>query len=119
MTRSIRTGRHAKGMLRPHMWVTGPDPDLHKMYIPYLRAKAQANFRDEGWDMTFEDWADIWHGIWDQRGRQVDCLCITRIDESEAWSPKNCEIIERREQLIRRGLAQRGKKYRPRKPKND
>ena len=95
----VRRGR-PKGP-RPELWVTGPDELKHSMYHPWQMAKAQAKFRDEGWDLDFEDYYEIWKDIWDQRGRGSDDLCMTRIDSSGPWSKANTEIVVRIEHLRR------------------
>jgi hypothetical protein len=67
------------------------------MYIPWLKARAQANFRNEEWLLTFEDWFALWDGIWHQRGRDSDDLCLARMDMSGPWSVANVEIMTIRE----------------------
>lgn len=92
-----------KGVERPHMWAVGPDPEKHKLYTPWMRAKAQANFREEGWTMTFDEFYEMWHPYWDQRGRQADDLCMSRLDWNQPWSKDNTYIITRQEHLINQG----------------
>jgi len=99
-----KTGLAAKGVLRPHVWIVGPDEYKHSMYMPWQKAKAQANFRGEGWELEFEDFFNIWNGYWDQRGRASEDLCLTRIDPELAWSWANCELIVRAEHLRRQNL---------------
>jgi len=82
---------------RPHTWLTGPDEYKHNMYVPWMKMKAQANFRGEEWDLDFEDYYNAWHGKWDQRGRSSEQLCMTRKAYDEAWSKDNIEIITRKE----------------------
>lgn len=103
--------------LRPHVWVTGPDPFKHDMYHPWQLAKAQANFREEGWTITFDEYYNIWKDYWHQRGRKGDDYCLTRITASLPWTLSNVEIITRREFLQRQGLIRKGATYKKRKPK--
>ena len=93
---------HGKGRngLRPHVWLIGPDHEKHKLYLPWLRAKAQANFRGEDWDLTFEQFFKIWDGSWEKRGRKNDSLCMTRIDMEGAWTKKNVHLVTRYEHLL-------------------
>lgn len=86
---------------RPLTWVTGPDPLRHKMYIAYGRAKCQAVWRGEGWDLTFEEYEALWQGRWHLRGRTRDTLCLARVDYDLPWSITNCDIITRREHNVR------------------
>lgn len=91
-------GRHG---LRPQVWITGPDKELHDKYHPWQVAKAQANFRDEAWELSFDDYCSLWEGHWDNRGRTPDNVCMTRKDPDGAWDFNNCEIITRKEHFLR------------------
>lgn len=95
----------------PHRWVSGPDPLRHEQYICWLRAKAQANFRKEGWTMTFEEFEAMWNqdASWHQRGRAADDLMMTRRDHGLPWSNDNCYIELRRTHLQRMAALQLGK----------
>jgi len=86
---------------RPERWKY-KDPDIRKKYIPFLRAKAQAAFRNEEWTLTFEDWLKFWtESNWALRGKSNVSLCLTRKDYAYGWHIKNVEIAPRIE-LIRR-----------------
>lgn len=80
---------------RPHVWKAGPNPITHQQYECWLKAKAQAQFRGEGWDFPFEDWRKIWAPQWHRRGRESDDLCMTRRDVREPWSAQNAMLITR------------------------
>lgn len=90
----------SQGVERPQTWKV-KDPDLHKMYMPFLKARAQANFRGEDWTLTFEQFADIWGDRWALRGRASTDLAMTRDDLEGAWAENNVIIVTRREQLRR------------------
>lgn len=99
---------HVKGVKKPylagpkpHRWLTGPDPQRHDMYVPYLKSRAQANYRGELWDLTFEQWEAIWAGRFTQRGRSADSLCMIMDDPDRGWCVGNAMIVTRREQLQR------------------
>lgn len=81
--------------LRPGRWATGPDPVKHMMYMPFLRARAQAKFRSETWLLTFDDYFQLWNGKWDRRGHKGDNLCMTRHDIDAAWTVANTFLITR------------------------
>lgn len=102
---------------RPHTWLSGPDELRHSMYVPWLKAKAQANFRKEHWELTFDEWADLWKNDWDNRGRSGDNVCMTRVDPDGAWSKDNTILMSRKEHLILQGERRRGttNDYTPRK----
>ena len=112
-----------KGIPRPHMrgvpkpslrgiyperWISGPDPKIHRMYEPFLKAKSQANYRREGWEMTFDEFAELWADKWELRGRDGPDLCMTRINHEAPWSRSNCEIVTRKVANARCGLRKRG-----------
>ena len=97
-------GKNARGVLRPHQWITGPDPFRHKLYWPFQAHQAQAKFRGDEHLLTFEEFFEIWKDHWHLRGRQADCICLTRIDPRGPWSKENCELVTRQEHLIRQGF---------------
>ena len=82
---------------RPDKWVTGPDPVEHKRYRVFIQQKNQAQWRDEGWEISFEAWKQLWadSGQWENRGRARSCYCMTRLDHRAPWTPDNVEIITR------------------------
>ena len=86
---------------RPQDWMY-PDPFDHERHIPFLRARAQAWFRDEDWELTFEDYCYFWtFEAWSCRGRGSSDLAMIRLDTEREWSVENCRIVTRREQLER------------------
>lgn len=111
---------------RPHTWLSGPDEYRHEMYVPWLKARAQAKFRKEEWELSFEDWFELWKNDWDNRGRSPENVCMTRIDFDKGWTADNVILMSRSEHLklqgeMRRGTTNsytpRGKDKKPRKPK--
>ena len=84
---------HACGP-RPHVWVTGPDPEEHKKYRVFIQQRNQANYRLETWTITFEEWWDIWEksGHWDQRGCKQGQYCMSRIGDQGEYSSTNVFI---------------------------
>jgi hypothetical protein len=82
---------------RPHQWVTGPDPVEHKKYRTWIQQRNQAQWRGEGWTISFEAWKLLWDvsGQWENRGRARDCYCMTRRDHLSPWSIDNVQIITR------------------------
>lgn len=92
-----------KGVTKPNMWKSGPDPLVHRKYQPFLAARAQARFRSEDWTLTWEEWLQLWpHELWDQRGMAADQLVMTRKDHGGAWSFDNVHIVPRAQQLKER-----------------
>lgn len=99
-----------QGVERPECWKY-KDPNIHSRHEPYLRARAQWNYRGEDNDLTFEEWCEFWTDeLWPQRGRGTNELTLTRKDPEKAWTKSNCEIVTRKEQL-RRGALIRKLRY--------
>ena len=95
---AVRPQQHHGGPgPRPFTWRTGPDPVLHSKYVAWSRARAQALFRQEGWNLTFEEFEQIWGDQWHRRGRARDDLCMTRTDPDLAWDTHNVELVTRAE----------------------
>ena len=96
--RAVRPLLHQGGPgPRPLIWLVGPDPVRHAQYVAWGRARAQALYRGEGWDMTFDEFAEIWGTDWPRRGRASQDLCMTRPDLDLPWSVHNAELITRAE----------------------
>jgi len=106
--------KYIKGVERPHTWLVGEDEYKHQMYLPWLKARSQAKFRQEEFTLTFEEYYSLWNGKWEQRGRDTDELCMTRHDWTGAWALDNVYICTRKEHCQRQGLARRGEKRRTR-----
>jgi hypothetical protein len=74
----------------------------HAKHWAFLRQRAQANFRGEGWEFTIEEYFDFWtNDQWLCRGRGQQDLCMVRKDTDKPWSNSNCLIIVRYQQLVR------------------
>ena len=105
---------------RPHVWICGPDEYKHSMYTPWMMARAQANFRNEEWDLSFDEYYEIWKEQWSNRGRKADSVCMTRQDWGGPWSKDNVVIVIRKEHLAAQAEARSGLeiKYKSRKNKS-
>jgi hypothetical protein len=109
MTRGVtNTGRPCRslGKERPHTWII-KDPALHKMYIPFLKAKSQTDYRvregiAEGeWKLSFEEFVAAWGDLWQLRGRASEDFAMTREDFDGDWTADNVVVVTRKEQLER------------------
>ena len=88
---------------RPHTWkIQGQVP--HEQFVAWHKMRAQANFRGEHWDLSFEDFQTLWQGRWDNRGRGSDDYCLAREDPDGGWDMQNTFCIERIEHLRRQRL---------------
>lgn len=84
---------------RPQSWKSGPDPEEHKRYRTFIQQKNQAQWREEPWTVSFDQWKQAWaeSGHWHDRGRQRGHYCMTRRDVREPWTADNLIIITREE----------------------
>lgn len=87
------------GHNHPHMWKSGPDPVDHKLFNACQRARAQAWFRGEDWEITEQEYIDLWRtdDRYLKKGRHNSDLCMTRRDPFGAWTIDNVQIISRLE----------------------
>lgn len=85
---------------RPHTWLI-KDPIRRQQHLSWQRMKAQAIYRKEEWLLSFEEFLNIWEGMWDQRGRAPEQYCLTRDDCDGPWDNKNTILMNRREHLQR------------------
>jgi hypothetical protein len=67
------------------------------MYVAFGYNRVSARLRKEQWDLTWEQYRDLWLPNWDQRGRSAECLCMARRDLEKPWDTSNIELITRRE----------------------
>lgn len=79
----------------PHLWKSGPDPDLHDRYLVWTQHRNQAQWRGELYNLSFDDWLDVWGDLYPLKGRTRDSMCMTRIDASLPWSKSNTQIVSR------------------------
>lgn len=93
----------------PHLWKSGPDPRKHDMYLKWTQQKNQAQFRNEPWQLSFEDYVQMWDSCWEERGRSRDSFCMMRVDLDLPWNTQNTVVVPRRTQLEhqKRTIAQR------------
>lgn len=93
---------------RPDQWKSGPDAETHRSYYAWLQCRNQANYREEGWTLSFDEWQAHWAGMWHRRGRTSQELCITRLDCSRPWADNNVIIITRRQHAQRKAGLKTG-----------
>lgn len=100
------------------------DPILNAIRRAWHRARNQARYRGEDWQLTELEFRELWLPVWQQRGRHSQDLTMSRVSYDQGWVPGNIEIITRREFLTRnqrlngriRGTPEyQPRKYRPRK----
>lgn len=84
-----------------------PDPSDHEKFLVWHKARQQAMYRGEQWQLTPEEFIAVWGQQWQFRGRGRTDLCMTRRDNRYPWNLDNCEIITRLTQFRRVGLQRR------------
>lgn len=87
-----RPGRYVNPEKRKY-----PDPMVREKYYAYLKHRSQAQHRGELYEITEQQWLDLWTDeLFMQRGRTIDSLCLRMIAPSLGWSIGNVEIVSRR-----------------------
>lgn len=86
----------SKGIARPHLWKTGPDPVRHKRYKRYLLAGCQARHFRQGWEITWPQWESLM--LSNPAG---DHLNVCRRDTTQPWKLDNIVLLTRTEMLRR------------------
>lgn len=82
----------------PEVWISGDDPIEHDKYYAYLKHRAQALYRKEQYDLSWEDWRQLWPlDQWLKRGRHKDQLTMYRLDKDQPWHPQNVVICTQQE----------------------
>ena len=89
---------------RGRAWCSGPDPAHHLMYRQFGYHRVSARLRGNAWDLSWQQWRDMWLPHWSERGRAWHNLCMARIDMDGDWEIDNVHLITRREhsKLIRK-----------------
>jgi len=105
LTGRPRPDRQGRGTFpaRPHIWRSGPDEVRHDQYIAWARARSQAMFRGEDFELTYEDYTLIWADQWHNRGRQGYSMVMTRRDLEKGWTLDNTCLMERLQHIRRVG----------------
>jgi hypothetical protein len=80
---------------RPHRWATGPDPELRRKFQVWGQSRNQARWRGEPWELTLDQFIDIWGADWHLRGRCRGSMCMTRRDPALPWRADNTELVTR------------------------
>lgn len=89
----VRTRRRT-----PERWLSGPDLIQHDKYYAWQKHRAQAKFRGEPHDLTWDQWDQLWsRERWLERGRGIEQLCLALLDEELGWTITNVQVMTRRE----------------------
>lgn len=85
------------------------DEGLREQHLAYNRMKAQAKFRREAWELTLEDFFELWREHWEDRGRGMHNAVLARIDTTKPWHKLNAEITPRWQHIDRVAALRRGR----------
>lgn len=81
----------------PSKWKTGPCLLTREKYYAWLKHKSQANYRDEDYSLTWEQWQTLWpNHLWEKRGKTSDSVILGRVDWSQGWHNHNVQVMDRR-----------------------
>lgn len=81
-----KTGR--KPGEKPWLWSI-KDPIQREYYYAYIQQKNQANFRNEQYELSFEQYLTIWGENINNRGRRKGQWSMTRYDSTQPWKIGN------------------------------
>jgi hypothetical protein len=95
---------------RPHCWKVQGELN-HQQYLAWLQMRAQANYRKEKFELTFEDFQSLWQGHWYQKGRGAEHYCLTRTNPDGTWCKDNVNCIPRVEHLRRQKLYKKERQH--------
>ena len=98
--------------IRPYMWKSGPDPELHLRYKQWLQQKNQAQYRGEDWQLSFQDWLTVWGTDIKNRGRHKGQLSMIRRNYLLPWTKDNAIIVTREEQSVIQHMVTKDKRRR-------
>ena len=64
----------------------------HPMQAAYATFKASVKRIDAEFNLSFEEFSDLWGPDVDRRGRTLDCLCMYRYGDAGHYEVGNCYI---------------------------
>jgi hypothetical protein len=81
---------------RPHIRKY-PDPVDNKLYLDWAKARAQAHYLGETWNLTTDEYIALWReqDRYLNKGRHNDQWCLVRKNYDEPWQLANVEVITR------------------------
>ena len=86
---------------RPGLWKTGKNPRVRKLYYRFLKARNQAKFWKQPWNITWPQYFKLdkkCKGNWSRANNHKN-LC--RIDTSKGWTLKNVQFMTRQRAMER------------------
>jgi hypothetical protein len=106
-----------KGRVLPEIWKSGPDEINHRLYTDCQRARAQARYRGEDWQITEQEYIDLWRqeDRYLNKGRTAASICMCRRDAELPWTTDNIDFVLRIDHLRSTNQQRFGTTYKKRK----
>jgi len=79
----------------PEHRLFGTDLMRRDRWVAYQKHRAQAKYRGESYELSWEEWDHLWEHCWEQRGRGRKNLCLSRIDFGGEWAIHNVVVVSR------------------------
>jgi len=76
---------------------------LSRQRLGYHRARCQAKYRGEEWELDFYEYWELWIDHWEERGRGINDMCMIRLDKSLPWRWDNVKMVSRGDYLTQHG----------------
>jgi hypothetical protein len=86
---------------QPHVWITGPDPEVKRLRVRFNRMRAQAKFWRQAWTISWEDYLDLYKTAPGEWERDMSALNLARIDTRKGWHIWNVKMMTRAEAMRR------------------
>ena len=76
-----------------------PDPIDHKLFMDCMRARAQAWYMGQEWEITEDEYIAMWRegDLYQRKGRHNEDYCMVRKNYDLPWTLDNVQIITRLE----------------------
>ena len=90
--------------MRPYpknRWQPTDDALLNSQRRQFTQQRNQARWRNEIWQIDWEEWLEMWQPHWHQRGRTSSSLCMVREDYDRPWHKNNVKLIARGDHVRR------------------
>jgi hypothetical protein len=78
------------------------DP-FSKEKLAYARARCQARYRGEAYELRLDEFMELWSDYWNEKGRGIDNMCMIRLDKTLPWRWNNVRMVTRRDYLTVEG----------------
>jgi len=95
---------------KPNIWITGPDPVVHRLRRRFILARNQARFWQQKWLLSWDQYRDLLLDHAENLGKTAEELNLCREDKTEVWSIGNVQIMTRSQAVRRKKLKDKNGK---------